>query len=174
MTNFEKFPIESNEPINEDVEGNVIPKEENTTAEQTVEQVPTPATLVDEKEGGESGIDWLKSDRDTARFLAGSDVRRESNIKIMRLGMEEIRKRNIDISNLSPEDLDSMIESLGVKILADRNHEWSIQKAESFRQAKAEHDEEVRRIRLEKAQNTFPNKVRNFLSRDLLGFLKKK
>jgi hypothetical protein len=174
MTNFEKFPLESDEPIDEGKVETVVSTEENIPVDQSIEQTPTLDTLVDKKEGVEEGIDWLGSDKETIKSSAHSDMNRETDIKIMQLGMEEIRRRNIDTNNLSPEDLDSMIRSLGVEILADRNHEWSIQKEESFKQAKAEYDEEVGRRRLEKAQDTFTSKVRNFLSKDILGFLKKK
>lgn len=172
MTNFEKFPID--EPINEGVEEAIVSQEDGVSTEETIEQTPTPTTLVDKKEEVGSGIDWLGSDKETSKTLAHSDIEREYDIKIMQLGMEEIRKRNIDTSDFSSEKLDSMIKLLGGEILADRNHEWSIQKEESFKQAKEEYDEEVRRRRLEKAQNTFPDKVRNFLSKDLFGFLKRK
>ncbi|MFA6430487.1 MAG: hypothetical protein WC229_01175 [Candidatus Paceibacterota bacterium] len=115
-------------------------------------------------------IKW-EDEREVAKINAADKF--EAQVRL--LGIKEFNRLGLDQGSLSVEDYEDKLKRLGSDILIKRN----VEEADKKEQAIKKEMEEARKQREFKKQldeiNRRPiNRIKNFLSRDLLGFLKKK
>lgn len=115
-------------------------------------------------------IKW-EDEREVAKLSAADKF----NAQVRLLGIKEFNRLGLDQNSLSTEEYEDKLKRLGSDIIIKRNVEEAAKKEEAIKieMEKARKDREFKK-QLDEINRRPINRIKNFLSRDLLGFLKNK